>query len=93
VSGLKLQYKLHGHKLEEAINSILEKNQRLKKEFKRLDLETDKLYLSELTHPADDEASCAEVCDSNPSKLVPRNLRTQDDDNLAVHYGIVASAN
>lgn len=92
-SGLEAQYELHGHQLEEAINNVLEENPRLKKKYKRPDPDTDKLYLSGLTHPADNEANCAEVCGDGPSKLVPRNLRTQDDNNPAVHYGIVASAN
>ena len=46
-----------------------------------------------MTHPADDEASYAKVCGDGPSKLVQQNLRTEDEDNPAVHYGIVASAN
>jgi len=93
VGGLEAQYKLRGHRLEEATNSVLEKLPRLRKEFQRPEPETDKLYLSAFKHPDGDDATCAEVCDNNPSKLVLRNARTQDDDNPAIHYGIVASAN
>jgi nucleoside phosphorylase len=46
-----------------------------------------------VTHPANDKASCAKVCSDSPSKLVLQNLRTEDDNNPAVYYGIVASAN
>jgi nucleoside phosphorylase len=93
VSGLEAHYKLHGHQLEVAIDSVLEKIPRLRKEFKRPDPETDKLYLSKVTHTTNDEVSCAEVCGDDPSKLVVRSSRTQEDDNPAVYYGIVASAN
>lgn len=93
VSGLEAQYEIYGHQFEEAINSILEKNPRLKKKYKRPDPNTDNLYLSGVTHPDEDEANCAKVCGSDPSNLVPQNPRTQYEDNPAVHYGIVASAN
>ena len=45
INGLKAQYKRKGHKLEEAINSILEKNPRLRKKYKRPDPVNDRLYL------------------------------------------------
>jgi len=93
VSGLEAQYEIHGHYIEDAINRVLEEKPRLKRKYKRPDPDTDRLYLSELTHPSDNEASCAEICDSGPSKLVPRNPRTQDEHNPAIHHGIVASAN
>jgi nucleoside phosphorylase len=93
VSGLQAQYEMDGHQLQDAINSALEEKPRLKRNYKRPELDTDKLYRSEVTHPADDEAKCNEVCGDDPSKLVRRNARTQDDDNPAIHYGIVASAN
>jgi hypothetical protein len=52
---------------------------------------TDRLYLSAFTHPIDNEASCAEVCTSGPSK--PRDPGNEDHDNPAIHYSIVASTN
>jgi nucleoside phosphorylase len=93
VGDLEAQYKLHGHQLEETFNIVLEKFPRLRKGFKRPEPETDKLYLSTFKHPDGDDATCADVCDNIPSKLVLRNARTQEEDNPAVHYGIVASAN
>jgi len=93
VGSLEAQYEIYGHRLEDAINSVLDEKPRLKKKYKRPDLNTDKLYLSEVTHPVDDEAKCTEVCGNGPSKLVLRSVRTQDDDNPTIHYGIVASAN
>ena len=93
VSGLKAQYEIKGHRLEEAINSILGGNPRLRRKYKRPDRSSDKLYQAEVIHPPEDEAGCATVCGDDPSRLVLRLERTEDDDNPAVHYGLIASAN
>lgn len=93
VNGLKAQYERKGHRLEEAINSILEDNRRLRRKYKRPDLSSDKLYQAGVIHPPEDEAGCATVCGDDPSRLVLRLERTEDDDNPAVHYGLIASAN
>jgi len=93
VNGLKAQYERKGHRLEEAINSILEDNRRLRRKYKRPDRSSDRLYQPGAIHPPEDEAGCATVCGDNPSRLVLRPERTEDDDNPAVHYGLIASAN
>jgi nucleoside phosphorylase len=93
VNGLKAQYESEGHQLEEAINSILEKKPRLRQKYKRPDLSNDKLYKSGVTHPLNDEASCAIVCGDDPSNLISRPERTENEDNPVIHYGLVASAN
>jgi nucleoside phosphorylase len=51
------------------------------------------LYQSEITHPPNDETNCAIVCGNDPSKLVSRTERTKEEDNPAIHYGLIASAN
>ena len=93
VNGLMAQYESEGHRLEEAINSILERNPRLRKKYKRLEPSTDRLYQAGVTHPLNNNSSCAAVCGDDPSKLVPRPERTEDEDNPAIHYGLIASAN
>ena len=93
VNGLKAQYERKGHRLEEAINSILEDNRRLRQKYKRPDRSSDRLYQPGVVHPPEDEAGCATVCGDDPSRLVLRLERTEDDDNPAVHYGLIASAN
>ena len=93
VHGLMAQYELDGHQLEESINIILAKKPRLRQKYKRPDLSTDRLYRAQVTHPLDGEASCAAVCGDNPSNLIPRRERTKDEDNPAIHYGLIASAN
>ena len=93
VSGLEAQYERKGHRLEHAINSILEENTRLRKNYKRPEPSSDRLYQSRVTHPPDDEASCVAVCGDEPSNLILRPERTDDEDNPAIHYGLIASAN
>ena len=93
VNGLKAQYESEGHQLEEAISSILEKKPRLRKKYKRPDPSSDKLYQSGVVHPLNDEASCTVVCGDEPSNLVLRPERTEDEDNPTIYYGLIASAN
>ena len=93
VNGLKTQYERKGHQLEEAINSILKENPRLRQKYKRPDPSNDRLYQTGVTHPPDNEASCAAACGDNPLNLILRPERTKDEDNPAIHYGLIASAN
>ena len=93
MSGLEAQYESDGHKFEEAIESIFEKKPRLRKKYKRPDLSSDRLYHSGVVHPANNEASCAVVCGDDISNMVSRPARTKDEDNPAIHYGLIASAN
>ncbi|KAH6949044.1 nucleoside phosphorylase domain-containing protein [Ilyonectria sp. MPI-CAGE-AT-0026] len=92
VNGLKAQYKRKGHRLEEAINSVLERNPRLQ-EYERPHSSTDRLYQTKVAHPPNNGASCAMCCGNDPLKLVPRCERTKHEDNPAIHYGLIASAN
>lgn len=41
----------------------------------------------------DTKSTCTLSCGEDPSCLVLRSLRTEDDDNPAIHYGLIASAN
>ncbi|KAJ6436863.1 g-protein beta wd-40 repeats containing [Purpureocillium lavendulum] len=93
VSGLKAHYEAEGHRLGESIDEILKKRPRLRNKYKRPDPGTDTLYQSGVTHPPEDESICAVVCGDNPSSLIRRPKRTEDEDNPAIHYGRIASAN
>lgn len=93
VNGLEAQYERKGHHLEEAINNILEENRRLRQKYKRPEPSTDRLYQAKVTHPLNEDSSCAVVCGDDPSNLILRPERTQDEDNPAIHYGLIASAN
>ena len=89
VSGLKSRYESKGHQLEGAINSILEKNIRLRPKYKRPGPDTDRLYKATITH----DVCCETVCSDDPSNLILRPERTEDEDNPGIHYGLIASAN
>jgi nucleoside phosphorylase len=92
VHGLMAQFESDGHGFEETINSILAQKPRLQKKYKRPDSNSDRLYQSAVVHP-DGDASCAAACGDDPANLVSRPKRTQDEDNPAIHYGLIASAN
>ncbi|CAG8006604.1 unnamed protein product [Penicillium salamii] len=89
IAGIQTQYKRKGHKLEEAINGIFGNNIRLRRRFKRPEPITDRLFLPEVIHH---QADCA-MCAVDPSTLVLRSERTDDEDNPAIHYGLIASGN
>lgn len=91
--GLKARYESEGYQLEEAINSVLEKKSRLRKKYKRPDQSSDRLYKSAIIHPPRGDASCAGVCSADSSSLTLRTERTEDDDNPAIYYRLVASSN
>jgi nucleoside phosphorylase len=93
MNGLMAEYETDGHRLQEAIISILEKKPRLQKMYKRPDLSSDRLYKSTVTHPLNGEANGAADYGDNASNLILRPERTKDEDNPAIHYGLIASAN
>lgn len=94
VNGVKAQYESDGHQIEDAINNILTKKPRLRKKYMRPDQSSDILYRSGIIHPSDDRSSsCIAICGNNPWNLIPRPKRDEYEDNPAIHYGLIASAN
>ncbi|KAI1323960.1 putative WD-repeat protein [Xylariaceae sp. FL0255] len=93
VSGLEAQYEVDGHKIDEVIRSILEKKPRLRKKYGHPDPLTDVLYRSDILHQ--DGTCCVLTTEDSEqsSMLISRPLRTEDEDNPAIHYGGIASAN
>jgi nucleoside phosphorylase len=79
--------------MEEAISSILGKNKRMRRKCERPDPDSDRLYRSQVLHPLNNEASCARSCGNDASKLIIRPEWTEDEDNIIVHYGLIASRN
>lgn len=93
VSGVKAQYEMSGHRIEEAISTIVQRYPRLQQKYKRPNV--DRLYQAGVTHPSEGKAklaSCAEVCVGD-SRSVYRPERTEYEDNPAIHYGLIASSN
>lgn len=95
ISGIKAQYDTHGHRIQEAIITALATKRRLQKKFDKPagDMSADRLYHTHVTHPIDNDAGCAITCGADKSVLVSRPPRGEDDDNPAIHYGLIASAN
>jgi nucleoside phosphorylase len=93
VNGLKAHYESEGHQLEAAINNILDKKPRLRKRYKRPDLSSDRMYQSGVAHPLNDQTDCATACGYDPPKLILRPEQTEGENNLVIHYGVIASAN
>lgn len=93
VSGVKANYEQHGHQIKEVIGTTLETWPKLRRRYRQPDISTDRLYHTDITHPVDNNDSCATSCSADTSALVSRRVRDEDDDNPAVHYGLIASAN
>ncbi|KAJ5702793.1 hypothetical protein N7488_010341 [Penicillium malachiteum] len=93
VQELASQYIMEGDGIEDTISDILERKPRLRRQFARPALESDRLYKTNVVHPIDSESSCDDSCGINTSDLVSRSERTEDMDNPIVHYGLIASAN
>lgn len=92
MSGLEAHYESDGHQFEEDINSIFEKKPRLRDKYQRPDPTSDRLYRSGVVH-LDDDVSCDKSCGDDQSHLLLRRDRTEEEDNPAIHYGLIASAN
>lgn len=95
VSGLDSKYIADGHRLKEAVETILEEKPRLRKRYKKPEPASDRLYQSHVVHPS--EASAGSICALDYSEdsncLIPRALRLDDEDDPMIHYGSIASAN
>ncbi|KAF9889739.1 hypothetical protein FE257_007045 [Aspergillus nanangensis] len=92
MSGLEAQYESEGHQLAVAIDKVLEKKTRLRRKYGRPDRTSDRLYRSGVVH-LNDETSCALFCGDDSSTLISRPERTENEDDPAIHYGLIASAN
>ncbi|EED17202.1 wd40 protein, putative [Talaromyces stipitatus ATCC 10500] len=90
VAGLQAQYEEEGHQLKESIQAVLEDNKRLNRKYAQPPFENDKLFESHFAH-SNSKASCEDFCDI--SKLIQRQKRTDEEDDPAIHYGLIASGN
>lgn len=91
VSNLKAVHAADGAQLEKTISDVLAKKPRLKNKYQRQDAGIDKLYKPDVVHPAG-RGNCADYCDRDQSSWIRREVRGEYDDNPAVHYGLIASA-
>ncbi|GKU15714.1 unnamed protein product [Fusarium langsethiae] len=91
-SALKGRYELNGHRLNEDVDIALKKIKKRKK-YSRPPANSDRLYRATITHPPNSSEGCSVVCGDDPFHLVARAERDEEDDNPAIHYGLIASAN
>ncbi|KAF4806885.1 Ankyrin-1 [Colletotrichum siamense] len=93
VTNLQAQYERKGHNIQEAVTDITGKNKRLRK-YRRPDPSTDVLYQSNYLHTSG-TGDCTAGCGTDSDNIVLREERDEDegDDDPAVHYGLIASAN
>jgi nucleoside phosphorylase len=62
----------------------------LRQEYERPHPSTDRLFKAKFVH---NSGGCAAFCVDEVANLVPRRQRTEHEDNPAIHYGMIASAN
>jgi nucleoside phosphorylase len=91
VNGLNAHYEMEGHQLKDMVNEDLKKKPRLQNRYQRPTC--DRLYQSHVVHPLESGSSCAQVCGDDQASLVIRKPRFDYDDDPAIHYGLIASAN
>jgi nucleoside phosphorylase len=93
VSALEANHILKGHHINQNIEHALERNSRLRRKgYACPALESDRLYKVDIVHSASEE-SCENICGTESHKLVARHPRHAEDDNPAVHYGLIGSGN
>ncbi|KAH7205170.1 uncharacterized protein BKA55DRAFT_600384 [Fusarium redolens] len=92
LSRLEAKYKLEGHQLSAHVNKVLEQRPRLQQKYSRPPPDSDRLYRPDVVHP-DSSDACGDVCSDDPSCLVYRKERREQEDDPAIHYGLIASAN
>ncbi|EXA31001.1 hypothetical protein FOVG_17643 [Fusarium oxysporum f. sp. pisi HDV247] len=92
LSALEAEYELEGHQLSAHIDRALEQWPRLRQKYSRPPLDSDRLYRPDVVHP-DSSKECGDVCSNDPACLVYRKERGEQEDDPAIHYGLVASAN
>lgn len=90
---LQSNHENDGHQIHEAIRKVLEKRPRLARKYRRPKPDQDCLYHASVEHPHEDDRSCEELCGIEPSKVMQRHQREADEDDPAIHYGAIASAN
>jgi len=79
--------------LRPTIWAVLNRKPRLRQKYSRPEQGSDRLYRLDVVHPQDREDGCEEVCGKQTTDLVQRREREQDEDNPAIHYGVIAAAN
>ncbi|KAF5674100.1 ankyrin repeat L25 [Fusarium circinatum] len=90
MSALHATYQMEGHSIESNIGKALQRYKRLSKKYKRPAPSTDRLYKAEAIHQGGEGIVCSSSCGDD--NLVHRDERDEDENNAAIHCGLIASA-
>jgi nucleoside phosphorylase len=93
VQDLKARYERHGNRLDESVDTVLQKNRRLRKKYGRPSNASDRLFQSAFKHinPGGD---CDTTCALQQDQLITRSERDKEEEDVTVvHYGLIASGN
>ncbi|KAL6690378.1 putative wd40 protein [Trichoderma pleuroticola] len=90
LQSLQASHQLEGHTLINDVEKVLQTKPRLKRTYCRPNTE-DRLYKSTFVHSTSSE-DC-QSCGSDPSHVEQRDPRDEEDDDPAIHYGLIASGN
>ncbi|KAH7169338.1 hypothetical protein DER46DRAFT_698880 [Fusarium sp. MPI-SDFR-AT-0072] len=91
MSALHATYEMEGHSIDSNIDKALQKYKRLGKKYKRPGASTDRLYEANFVHEGSKGVCCSELCGDDD--LVHRDERGEDENNPAIHCGLIASGN
>ncbi|KAJ4037353.1 hypothetical protein NW756_005642 [Fusarium oxysporum] len=91
MSALHARYEMEGHSIDINIDRALQRYKRLGKKYKRPEASTDRLYESNFVHQGSKGIRCSELCGND--NLVHRAERGEDENNPAIHCGLIASGN
>ncbi|KAK2128886.1 hypothetical protein NOF04DRAFT_1245600 [Fusarium oxysporum II5] len=83
MSALHARYEMEGHSIDSNIDKALLKYKRLGMGYKRPEASTDRLYKADFVH----NNSCGD------DKLIHRDERDENENNPAIHCGLIASGN
>ncbi|KAM3517219.1 hypothetical protein NHJ13051_009173 [Beauveria bassiana] len=93
VSAIKVAHEMYGHNIPNMITTALDKVPRIKAKFSSPGPDSDKLYLSTVVHPFNDNSRCDISCGVEDSLFVFRRERREDEDDPFMDYGLIATAN
>ncbi|CCF43601.1 hypothetical protein CH063_13257, partial [Colletotrichum higginsianum] len=89
---LRANYEMKGHQLVDDVNAKLKKIKKRKK-YTRPDPASDRLYKPNIVHPSSSLEGCDIACGDDATYLIVRHRRDEEEDDPAVHYGLIASGN
>jgi nucleoside phosphorylase len=92
VSRLRSTYEMTGHQLVDNVQAALKKIKKRKK-YTRPPPSSDRLYKADVIHPPHLSDDCDLACGDDEAHLVIRDARDEEDDDPAIHYGLIASGN